>query len=97
MDITVGEPTLVRREQAVVVAGCFMVEQKTAGLRTLAARQLRPQPSNRVEPRFALMSLRRFLPSRRVRAAAYKVGPWRRFREITLKSLHDDHTARLAW
>jgi hypothetical protein len=30
-------------------------------------------------------------------AAAYKVSPWPRFREITLKSLHDDHTARLAW
>jgi hypothetical protein len=30
-------------------------------------------------------------------AAAYKDSPWPRFREITLKSLHDDHSGRLAW
>ena len=38
--------------------------------------------------------------SRRIRdfgAAAYKVSPWPRFREITPKSLHDDHTTRFAW
>src|SRR6202011_5700829 len=42
---------------------------------------------------------RNFYESRRVTrsAAAYAVGPWPRFREITPKFLHDDHTARLAW
>jgi hypothetical protein len=29
-------------------------------------------------------------------AAAYEDSPWPRFREIALKSLNDDHTARLA-
>src|SRR5258708_38698330 len=43
--------------------------------------------------------LRNFCESRRVTmsAAAYAVGPWPRFREITPKFLHDDHTTRLAW
>src|SRR5260370_38206677 len=42
---------------------------------------------------------RNFCESRRVTmsAAAYTVGPWPRFREITPKFLHDDHTTRLAW
>jgi len=35
--------------------------------------------------------------TRQSQPAAYKVGPWPRFREIAPKSLHDDHTARLAW
>jgi hypothetical protein len=30
------------------------------------------------------------------RTAAYWVGPWPRFREMTPKSLHDDHTTQLA-
>jgi hypothetical protein len=34
------ELSLVRRKQAVVVAGCFMVEQEAAGLRTLAQNHL---------------------------------------------------------
>ena len=29
-------------------------------------------------------------------AAAYWINPWPRFREITLKSLNDDHTTRFA-
>jgi hypothetical protein len=29
--------------------------------------------------------------------AAYAVGLWPRFREITPKSLHDHHTTQLAW
>jgi hypothetical protein len=34
---------------------------------------------------------------RKVPAAAYAVGPWPRIRKMTPKSLHDHHTARLAW
>jgi hypothetical protein len=74
-----------------------MVEQKTAGVANVGCAQKRPQSPDRVDPRWALMSLRRFLPSRPVRAAANKVNPWPRFREITLKSLHDFHTAPLPW
>jgi hypothetical protein len=35
MEITVGGSSLSRREKAVVVAGCFMVEQKAVLLCTL--------------------------------------------------------------
>ena len=34
---------------------------------------------------------------RKVPVAAYAVGPWPRIRKMTPKSLHDHHTARLAW
>jgi len=35
--------------------------------------------------------------SQSYRGAAYAVGPWPRIREMTPKSLHDHHIARLAW
>jgi len=58
-------------------------------------REPRREPNARVKKVFS-RNFREAAP-RLVSAAAYEVSPWPRIREITQKSLHDDHTAQLAW
>ena len=59
------EPSLGRRQQAVVVAGCFMTKQNKRGECAADAAARRLQSSKPPELRLALTSLRRFLPSSR--------------------------------